>query len=76
MKIGFIHNFEPARQGYFAVWMFFPELDQCFAGDNVHKVILSQFEISSKLSVVFYKITEYSSLVGSEKPSRQDLMLE
>jgi len=33
-----------------AIGVFFPELDQCFAGDDVHKIILSQFEIQVKRS--------------------------
>lgn len=48
VKIGFIYNLEPSCKGYFLVGMFFPELDQCFAGDDVHGGMVSQFEIFRK----------------------------
>ena len=47
-ELRFIYNFVPPRKWYFAVRVFRPELDQCFARDDMHTRILSQLEILSK----------------------------
>src|SRR5579859_293886 len=44
-KVILLHNFEPARQRIFAVWMHRPKLTQHFARDDVHSPIVSQNEI-------------------------------
>jgi hypothetical protein len=37
IEFGLLHNLEPAHQGCLAVGMFLPELDQGFAGNDVHR---------------------------------------
>jgi len=36
VKLSFLHDLEPALQRHTAVGMFLPELDERFAGDDVH----------------------------------------
>ena len=48
MKIRFLQNLIPSSEGCFAIWIFFPELNECFTGDDMHVTIVSQFEILSK----------------------------
>ncbi len=62
VEFGLLHNFEPTPQRHLTIWMFLPELDQRFAGDDVHARILSQIEILCK--AVFYRRTD---LTGSAK---------
>lgn len=48
VEFGLLHDLEPARQRRSAVGMFFPKLDQRFAGDDVHVRSVSQIEILCK----------------------------
>lgn len=48
MKLRRFDDFEPSSKCSFAVGMFFPELDQCLAGDDMHGNSLSQNEIFCK----------------------------
>jgi hypothetical protein len=48
LKIGFLHDLEPALEGGLTVGMFIPELGQCFARDDVHGRSISQSEIGGK----------------------------
>ena len=48
IKFGPLHNFEPTPQRHLTIGMFLPKLHQRFAGDDVHKKILSQIEIIGK----------------------------
>ncbi len=45
VEISFLHNFEPARKVCLAIRIFFPELDESLARDNMHNESLSRFEI-------------------------------
>ena len=48
VKLGFFHNLEPSGKSRLAVRMFFPELDQGSARDDVHAESISQNEILYK----------------------------
>ena len=48
MEICFLHDLEPACERSPTIRVFFPKLDQRFAGYNVHSDILSQIEIKNK----------------------------
>jgi len=48
LEFRIFNHFEPTNQRWLALGMFFPELHQCFAGDDVHILILSQIEIKEK----------------------------
>jgi len=48
LKLALLNDLKPSQKGCLAVWVFFPELDQGFAGNNVHGRILSQIEIFIK----------------------------
>ena len=48
LQLGRFHNFEPSGKRCFTVGVFFPELDQCLAGDDMHGKRLSQIELSCK----------------------------
>jgi hypothetical protein len=48
IEFGLLHDLEPTHQRRLAVGMFLPKLDQRFAGDDVHKGIVSRFEIKIK----------------------------
>jgi hypothetical protein len=50
-KGGMSHDFEPARQRQFALWMLLPELAQSLSRNDVHGAIISQSEIQRKLVV-------------------------
>ena len=45
LKFSLVNDFEPTAQRAFAVRMFFPELLEGFARDDMHALILSQTEI-------------------------------
>ncbi len=45
VEFGLLHDLEPTHQGCLAVGMFLPKFDQRFAGDDVHRKIISQIEI-------------------------------
>lgn len=51
LKFGRFHNLKPSYKCCFAIRMFFPELDQHLAGDDMHAPSLSQFEIFCKPSI-------------------------
>ena len=51
MEVGLFHNLEPSGKACLAIRMFVPELNQCFAGNDVHTDSLSHFEIFDKVPV-------------------------
>jgi hypothetical protein len=48
VKLRSLHNLEPANQGRSAIGMFLPKLGQGFSSNDMHKPIISQFEIRRK----------------------------
>src|ERR671922_2488802 len=53
MEICFLYNLIPSCKRWFAIWVFFPKLNKCFAGDDMHKKSLSQNEILSNPMPIF-----------------------
>ena len=48
VKLSLFHDLEPPDKPGLAVRMFFPELDQGLAGNDMHKESISQIEINIK----------------------------
>lgn len=78
MEICFLHDLEPACERSLTIRVFFPKLNQRFAGDNVHSDILSQIEIKNKelfslfltpVLFVFFVVKRLQSASSKTHPS-------
>jgi|SRR5271157_286739 len=49
VKLSLFQDLEPSCKSWLAIRMFFPELDQCFTGNNMHNNSISHIEIFSKI---------------------------
>ncbi len=67
------HLIPPGKRA-FTVGMFFPELEQGFPGDNIHDIILSQYEIIDKGNLLF--IANGLFLLGHLPTSPLDNLLQ